>query len=352
MFKIPKEQKKDDRETSNPLDPTEISLTGSTILIIDDSETERSTIRNILEKVGIFSEIYEASDGLEGFKILLEKRPDIVLCDMVMPQYDGMSFLKMRRVSRDPSIQTTPVLMLTGINRLAMKVRGFEMGASDYIVKPIEPLELVARVKVHLKLRRAQEQLIAQKEQLERQNQLLRHLSATDPLTGVHNRRYLLERLEESFMGALRYRYSLGIIMFDLDHFKQINDTYGHQAGDYVLRRFTEITVGELRKSDFMGRYGGEEFLVALPYTNLKGTYKTGERIRRLIQNHDFIVNGEKFHVTVSGGVAAFPEVMCATPWDLIRAADSALYEAKRKGRNRVIVYEGEIHEGAPKSAH
>lgn len=325
--------------------PEEVSekslIENSTLLLIDDSDVERTNIAKILKQESIFTEIYEARDGLEGFRILIDRKPDIVICDMIMPQYDGIAFLKMLGAESERKLVLPPVLMLTGVNNLSSKVQGFRMGASDYIIKPIDPTELLARVQVHLKLKKLQEHLLRQKEQLEKQNETLRHLSITDPLTGLYNRRFLLQRYEEEFVGSIRYHSPLSIVLFDIDFFKRINDTHGHQAGDEVLRFFAKTMVSNLRKRDFAGRYGGEEFMIVLPHTEGQGAVRLAERVRQECKKVRIHFENREFSITVSGGVASFPDLLCNTPWELVRASDQALYEAKNRGRDRIITIPG-----------
>lgn len=310
-------------------------------LVIDDSEVERKNIRKILEKEGLFSKIIEAKDGLEGFRAFLDNEPDVIICDMMMPHYNGIAFLKMLKEESKRREIMPSVIMLTGMDSLDLKVQGFELGVADYIVKPIEPMELIARVRLHYRLKRLQERLYEQALELERQNQLLQQLSITDPLTGLYNRRYILERLEEEFNGSLRYGYPLGLALVDLDFFKRVNDTYGHQAGDALLRQFATILAANLRKRDMAGRYGGEEFIVILPHTGLEGAKKSMERLRASVEDSQLTFEGRVLKYTISAGVTAFPDMMVRDVWDLIRAADQALYEAKHRGRNRVVAYPG-----------
>jgi len=311
----------------------EPELSGSSVLVIDDSEAERRQILGVLREQGFFSTFYEAADGLTGFRILVEKRPDIVICDLVMPECDGLTFLKMRQVRPEEDIRLTPILVLTAIDNLQVKTQMFELGAQDYIIKPIDPAELVARVKVHLKIRKLQEQLI-------RQNQLLERLSTIDGLTGLYNRRHLLRLYEQAVANAIRYGYDLSVGMVDIDHFKAVNDAYGHLAGDRVLQELARLLRQSVRKGDVVGRYGGEEFLVVLPHTPLAGALTWAERLRQTVEARELrVAAGTTLRVTVSVGVASFPETPVTEPWDLLRFADTALYEAKRAGRNRVWAY-------------
>jgi len=318
----------------------------SSVLVIDDSERERRQILQVLKREGIFSTFYEASDGLTGFRLLVEKRPDLVICDLVMPECDGLTFLKMRQVRPEEDIRLIPILVLTAIDNLQVKTQMFELGAQDYIIKPIEPVDLVARVKVHLKLKKLQEQLV-------RQNQLLQRLSTIDGLTGLYNRRHLLRLYEQAFANAVRYEYDLSVAMIDIDHFKAVNDAHGHLAGDRVLQEFAGWLQQSVRKGDIVGRYGGEEFLVVLPHTPLTGALTFTERFRQAVETRKVSVGSSaSVRVTVSAGVASWPEAPVTEPWDLLRLADAALYEAKRAGRNRVCAYRPEADpSGGPKGS-
>ncbi|MCS7313646.1 MAG: diguanylate cyclase, partial [Acidobacteria bacterium] len=216
---------------------------------------------------------------------------------------------------------------------LQVKTQMFALGAQDYITKPIDPAELVARVKVHLKIRKLQEHLI-------RQNQLLERLSTIDGLTGPYNRRHLLRLYEQAAANAIRYRYDLSVCMVDIDHFKAVNDVHGHLAGDQVLQELACLLQQSIRKGDVVGRYGGEEFLVVLPHTSLTGALAWAERFCRIVEVLELrVASDAAVRVTVSVGVASFPEAPLTEPWDLLRLADTALYEAKRAGRNRVCAY-------------
>src|SRR5450631_3780526 len=233
----------------------------NSVLIIDDSDAVRERIIKTLESYDLFSRYYEAEDGLEGFKKLLSSPVDIILCDLEMPRIDGFKFLSMLK-SR-PDLQDTPVIMLTGMNDRDLKIKGLEQGASDYITKPFDPEELVARVKVHLKIKNLQDDL-------KRTNELLLELSNTDHLTGLFNRRYLMDALEKEIQRSLRKGGNLSLIILDIDHFKKVNDNYGHLQGDIVLQKIAQQLLKELRAYDTAARYGGEEFIALLPDATLE----------------------------------------------------------------------------------
>ena len=297
------------------------------ILIIDDSETIRERIIKTLESFEAFDRYYEAADGLEGFKKLLSTPVDIILCDLEMPRMDGFKFLGM--IKARPELRDLPVIILTGMDDRELKIRGLEQGASDYITKPFDPEELVARVNVHLKIKRLQDDL-------KRTNERLLELSNTDHLTGLFNRRYLMDALEKEIHRNRRKGGHLSLVLLDIDHFKQVNDTYGHLQGDEVLKIISHQILKELRNYDIAARYGGEEFVAVLPDTNIEEAVHVAERIRLSAQNLTFEGAAAKLRITVSLGVATFPADRYTTVDGLIKHADELLYSAKTNGRNRV----------------
>ncbi|MDY0300726.1 MAG: diguanylate cyclase [Trichlorobacter sp.] len=302
------------------------------VLIIDDSVTVREKIISILESHDLFSRYYEAEDGLEGFKKLLASPVDIVLCDLEMPRMDGFKFLGMLKGRQE--VADTPVIILTGNNEREMKLKGLEQGACDFIIKPFDPEELVARMKVHLKIKHLQDDL-------KRSNELLLELSNTDHLTGLFNRRYLMETLERELQRAQRHNGMISLIMMDLDHFKKINDTYGHLQGDVVLQKIALLMQKELRTYDTAARYGGEEFAAVLPDASLEEAFNVADRMRTAIQDIRFAGPLAVEQITASFGIAALKSPINGNIDDLLRAADNALYRAKEAGRNRVIVNGG-----------
>lgn len=299
----------------------------SSVLIIDDSVTVREQIIRTLESYNLFSRYYEAEDGLEGFKKLLSSRVDIILCDLEMPRIDGFKFLSMLKAR--PDYQDVPVLILTGMDDRERKIKGLEQGASDYITKPFDPEELVARVKVHLKIKKLQDEL-------KRSNELLLELSNTDHLTGLFNRRYMMEALDKEVQRSVRKGGNLSLIMLDIDHFKRVNDEFGHLQGDAVLQKVALQLQKELRSYDCAARYGGEEFVAILPDSTLKESIFVADRIRLAVQGTRFSGALEKLALTVSLGVTCFSKEQSITVDGFIKQADDALYRAKNNGRNRV----------------
>lgn len=299
----------------------------NSVLIIDDSDAVRERIIKTLESFDLFSRYYEAEDGLEGFKKLLSSPVDIILCDLEMPRIDGFKFLSMMK-SR-PDLQDTPVIMLTGRDDRDLRIKCLEQGASDYVTKPFDAEELVARVRVHLKIKNLQDDL-------KRTNELLLELSNTDHLTGLFNRRYLMESLGKEVQRSLRKGGNLSLIILDIDHFKQVNDQYGHLQGDIVLQKVALLLQKELRAYDTAARYGGEEFIAVLPDARLDEAIFVADRVRTSVQANRFSGELSKLSLTISLGVAMFSKQTCKSEDDFIKLADDALYRAKSNGRNRV----------------
>ncbi|MDK9716365.1 MAG: diguanylate cyclase [Trichlorobacter sp.] len=299
------------------------------VLIIDDSEAVREKIIKTLESRDLFSRFYQAEDGLEGFKKLLASPVDIILCDLEMPRMDGFKFLGM--LKGRPEVSDTPVIILTGNDDRELKIKGLEQGACDFITKPFDPEELVARMRVHLKIKHLQDDL-------KRSNELLLELSNTDHLTGLFNRRFLMEALDKEVQRARRKDGQVALLLLDIDHFKRVNDTHGHLQGDVVLQKVALHIQKELRSYDIAARYGGEEFVAVLPDTSLKEAFNVADRIRLSVQGMRFAGSLADERVTVSLGVALFPSPCFDDIDGLLRASDEALYQAKERGRNRVII--------------
>ena len=297
------------------------------VLVIDDSALIREQVLRTLREVAIFDRYHEARDGLEGFKTLIETKADLVICDVDMPRMDGFKFLQL--VDARPELQGVPIIMLTGMLDFNSKIRGLEQGASDYLTKPFDAGELVARVKVQLKIKSLQDEL-------KKANELLKKLTNIDHLTNLFNRRYLAEILDGEFFRARRKNEELSLIIVDIDYFKHVNDTYGHQNGDVVLAAVAKLAQSQLRVYDSAARYGGEEFVLVIPGTSLDGGVMVAERLRQAVLEYCFPSPMEDMTITVSAGVATFPSPHIDSVDSLFRQADEALYRAKQNGRNRV----------------
>ena len=301
--------------------------TPARILIIEDSKPVREEIKKALTAASDLAPTFlEAENGLDGFRALMDQAVDLVLCDLVMPEMDGFKFLTMR-ASR-PELAEIPVLMLTAVGGAEQKVRLLEAGAGDYIVKPFHPGELRARAVVHLRRKLLEDELRGK-------NALLLELSTTDGLTKIHNRRHFLEAAHAEVERSRRLGLAVTVMLFDLDRFKGINDGYGHQVGDEVLVRLCGVVRQVLREYDIFGRYGGDEFVVLFPQTDMEAALLVAGRIADAVHRLRLPeLKGEP--LSISGGVAGRGSGGL-TIEELIRRADDALYRAKVQGRDRII---------------
>ena len=313
--------------------------TSARILIVDDHEDNVELLRARLESWGF--KTISARDGAEALATIESSLPDLVLLDIMMPKIDGIEVA--RRVKANPDLPFIPIIMQTALDSTENKVEGLEAGADDYITKPIDFPELKARVNSMLRIKRLQEEIEERERELMEANERLRHMSQTDALTGLENRRHIETRLEEMFEHAKRLAEPFSCVMVDLDKFKSVNDEYGHQAGDQVLKQLAKILKNEVREIDHAGRYGGEEFILLLTGTVLDAAVTFAERVRKAIEDHTFTFDGGTLKRTASFGVAGWPHPKISNCDGLVRAADDALYVAKETGRNRVIRFDSDV---------
>ena len=302
----------------------------STILVIEDSDGQRAEVRAALEASGLFDRVLEANDGIQGLKLLLSGEPDLVLCDLEMPGLDGEKLLRMAGAAGGEG-RAVPFLVLTANTDPERRARLLERGASDAITKPYHTADLIARVGLHLKLVRAQQELVEKNEELSR-------LSRTDALTGLPNRRELDEVLEREFRRSTRYETPFAVAMADIDLFKAVNDEYGHAVGDAVLIEVARSMRMVVRETDCGGRFGGEEFLAILGNNDVAGARIFAERWRGQVEALRVeLPAGGTVGATISIGIAAWtPERGSAA--EILERADAALYLAKEAGRNRVCL--------------
>ncbi|MFT9847288.1 response regulator [Aneurinibacillus sp. REN35] len=286
------------------------------ILIIDDDEALLASIHQVLSLAGFDVEVL--SDASTGLDEMLNKQPDCIILDVMMPELNG--FNVMRRIRSDTQRQFTPVLFLTAKSDIEDKYKGFQLGADEYLTKPFQFEELMLRIKT----------LISRVE-------TYRSLSMRDALTGLYNRRYLIERLQELFVSYARKPSDISLAIMDLDYFKRVNDTYGHPCGDTVLKSFASFLKSRLREVDIITRYGGEEFIVILPDTNVEQARTILNRMREEFGRHEIECDDARIFQTFSGGIAQLGKEGDDIP-KLIQQADQALYLAKFKGRNRLCL--------------
>ncbi len=300
------------------------------ILVVEDSPTQALQMRFLLEAEGY--EVTIARDGSEGLDFLRRKPFPIVITDWVMPEMDGIEFCRaLRRQEQEGYVY---VFLVTAKSSKEDLIRGLEGGADDYLIKPIDPAELAARL---VTARR----ILALERTLKEKNREITRLLHTDHLTRVFNRTHLDAQLGSVCRQAQRYGRDLSVVLCDIDHFKSVNDTYGHQIGDIVLRDFARTISEALRFGiDWVARYGGEEFVVVLPETGYDGVLQVCERLRLLVSRMPIDDGkGGSFTITASFGAAVlepgYPGRVSG--YDLIGLADGCLYRAKRGGRNRVV---------------
>ena len=300
------------------------------ILVVDDHEDNVELLRARLQARGY--EVFGANDGFTALEIVERVIPDLILLDVMMPKMDGMEVV--RRLKANKNLPFIPVIMQTALDSTENKVEGLDAGADDYITKPINFAELEAHVKSMLRIKQLQTEL-------NQANEKLKTISLTDGLTGIENRRSLEERLKEVWSHSVRLHEPIALVMCDIDKFKSVNDTYGHLAGDDVLKEFARLLKDEAREIDRVGRYGGEEFLLILPGTVLDAAVTFAERLREKVENHTFSYEGGTLRRTMSCGVAGSPHPKVKDQEALVRSADEALYVAKETGRNKVIRFDG-----------
>ncbi len=299
------------------------------ILVVDDNRDNVEIIATRLRFRGY--QVEEATHGSEALAKVQQACPDLILLDVMLPDIDGYEIS--RRIKGDEGLPYIPIILVTARDSTQDKITGLDAGADDYLTKPINFPELEARVRSMLRIKRLQDEL-------EEKNRELEHLSISDGLTGLFNHRHIHGLLHEEFERVNRTGDCLTVAMFDLDRFKGVNDSYGHQAGDRVLQEFAGILRENAREIDRLGRYGGEEFMVMLPETGVEDGAVFVERVRRDVARRPFdIGRDEPLHLTVSAGVATYPNGV-ETPEELVRRADEALYAAKAAGRDRVVRYD------------
>lgn len=298
------------------------------ILLIDDDPNLRKTLSDILRAKGY--EALTAKDGKEGLELLKPCSVDVVLIDLGLPDIPGIELLNTIKTS----CPSTEALILTGNATLDSAIEATNRGAFSYLQKPYDIEQLILQIRRAIEKREAEKKLFMQSVELKKINAELRllyakanHSSLHDSLTGLANRQFLEIQLTKNYDSAKRYGQPLSIIMLDIDHFKQYNDTHGHVEGDSLLVKVAHIFLKTVRTADYVFRYGGEEFLLMLPGTDIANACKAAERLRRLVES--------EAGITISLGVSSYHKSL-QDKEALIREADSALYLAKQNGRNRV----------------
>jgi diguanylate cyclase (GGDEF)-like protein len=295
------------------------------VAIVDDDRAIRKLVNLYLTRAGY--EVVEFATGKQARNELPRLAWDLAILDRRLPDMDGVVLC--HQLKGNPELRNRYVIMLTGEDETEDKILGFDLGADDYMTKPFQPAELLARI-------RAAKRIIDLQKELMEANRRLELLSITDGLTKLHNHRHFQDELARAFEESQRYHRPLSLVMVDLDFFKKVNDSHGHAAGDEVLKSIAAIFSQSIRSTDLAARYGGEEFALMLPETNLDDAVAFAEKLRSLVDDTPINTQAGPLKLTISLGVASVPHSRVHSAKDLVVTADKALYRAKRSGRNRV----------------
>ena len=307
------------------------------ILIIEDNPLQAKETRDVLEEAGLHVNVAET--GAQGFKLAKTQKTDLILLDIILPDFTGNQICQW--LKQDEATRSIPLIMLTAKSSVEDRVEGLQMGADDYLLKPCDPMELLARIRACLRTKTLQDDLQLKNNQLENLLKEVEKKAVTDPLTGLFNRRHFNDTLDKELSRSIRYNEPLTCMMLDIDFFKSVNDNYGHQVGDSVLSEIGKILKESVRMIEVAARYGGEEFTLLFPKTTTKDALKPATRILEGVATHNFYGVPKDRIITVSIGVAGLPDPLIQNRATLVKCADHAMYKAKRDGRNRVEVCKG-----------
>lgn len=291
------------------------------ILIVDDTNLNIEILTEILEDEG-FS-VFSTTNGLSILEMTRKIKPDLILLDIMMPELDGFEVCKL--LKNDFYAKDILVIMVTAKTDGHYIKNSLELGAFDYIKKPLDKLEVIARIQSALRLKDKQDKL--------------KELAMKDGLTGLYNHTSLMELFEKDLARQKRINSNLSFVMIDIDHFKNVNDTYGHIVGNIILKDVSDILINSVRQTDLVFRYGGEEFCLVLPGADKDGALLFCERIRKKIEDFNFDIGDKTINITVSIGIFFKDPQDNITQNEIIQRADNELYKAKSNGRNRVEIY-------------
>src|SRR4030042_2213726 len=311
------------------------------IFIIDDEVHLAENLCTLLSNSGYRVDI--ASSGKEAIDKLKTQHYHLLITDLVMPDIDGISVMEFVK-EKSPD---TLLIVITGYASTESAVNAMRKGAYDYIIKPFEidyfiftVERAIEKIKLEMQVKVNYEKVLEYAKQLEEANTKLMELSITDGLTKLYNQTYFHKCLQKEAAMALRYFAPLSCLMLDIDNFKQVNDNFGHQFGDKVLKELADIIRESIRETDIASRYGGDEFFILLPQTDLKGTKILSERLRMKINNRVFRDGVHSTHLTVSIGISIFSPSMAEDKAKLLTLSDRAMYTQKMSGKNRIVIYE------------
>jgi len=297
------------------------------ILIAEDSPICRKLLENVLANQPC--ELHSVTNGREALDAFAQFKPDMIITDSVMPEVSGIELC--RQIRKDPVLRPYIILVTQNAKKEEV-IEGLDAGADDYVTKPFDEGELLARIRVGCRT-------VQMSREIELQTALLEKAARTDHLTGLPNRLAVEEFAVKQLAAAIRHKFQLWVIVTDLDKFKLVNDTYGHFAGDEAIKRFARILHSNTRSSDMCGRLGGDEFLLIMSHGSKKAIIQTIERLRADFANEDCMFNGQRVSVTASFGIGGYEGGENTTLPELLTQADHALYRAKASGRNQVIAH-------------
>jgi diguanylate cyclase (GGDEF)-like protein len=306
---------------------TGVGAPGLQVLVADDSPVSRKLVEHALEGCGY--ELLFAKSGREALDLFARYHPSIVISDWMMPDLCGLDICQQLRA--DVHRGYTYIILLTSISEKDNVVKGLAAGADDYLTKPFDPGELLARIGVGRRIIDLHRQIAAK-------NKLLEEMAHTDALTGLPNRRAIEDWAARQLRGAARHKFAYWVVLADLDSFKTINDTYGHEGGDVALQQFSEIMKTVTRASDICGRLGGDEFLLVITHVETESILATVERFREKLHTQQIQIGENKVSLTASFGIAGFHGKEVSDFRTLMRRADKALYIAKNAGRDQVKI--------------
>ncbi len=305
---------------------TEFNPQNFLILAVDDSSINRVILEKVLVTTGYQVKIL--ADSEEFLKVTETIIPDLMLLDLMMPKIDGLELCRL--IKLNPDYDEIPIIFLTANDDKQNVIKAFKLGAVDYVTKPFHSEELLARIKTHIELKFTRDELRKALVELET-------LATTDELTKIANRRHFLNLAHRQFSFAQRKKRSFSILIFDIDYFKKINDSYGHPIGDIAIELVAQKCQQSLRNEDLCARWGGEEFIVFLSETSITKARAVGIRIQNNIKDISLPVDNPDLTITVSIGIAQYEE-NDQNMDQIISRADKALYRAKNNGRNQIVL--------------
>ncbi len=318
----------DPRFSVPPKEPT----AGEThIVVVDDDELHLKIVSKLLVAAGYQVSTFPSCE--RALATIKNENVHLAILDVVMPGLSGLEGCSL--IKRFEGF--IPVILMSARGETRERVAGLERGADDFLSKPIQNEELLARVRAMLRIKYMHDMMAETRKRLEQ-------ISTTDELTGVYNRRYLQRRLREELKRAIRYREPLAVAMLDIDKFKSINDTHGHDVGDIVIATLAQRLQKQVRETDVVARYAGDEFFLILPNTHFSGALTVAERVWHAVRGTPAATRIGPVKMTISMGVALYPQAAVSDHEDLMRHADEALYKCKENGRDQICVAQGETY--------